>query len=103
MLKDLPTEAAHNPLSAKADVLSEYFFYMLQEEPLQDLLVKFFTQYNEFFVHFKREYVDLVDRKVLERFLRKAPLAMTICGANTLPVGVIPSTQLKGTWNMTYV
>jgi hypothetical protein len=26
---------------------------MLQEEPLQDLLVEFLKQYKEFFVHFK--------------------------------------------------
>jgi hypothetical protein len=75
---------------------------MLQEEPQQDLLVEFFKKYKEFFVHFKPEYVDLVNNTVLESFLRKAPLAMTVCGANTLPVDVIPSAQLDEAWGMTY-
>jgi hypothetical protein len=47
--------------------------------------------------------VDLVDSEDLERFLRRAPIVMTICGANTLPVDIIPSAQLNGAWNMTYV
>jgi hypothetical protein len=96
-------EAAYNRLPAKADVIYEWFFYMLQEERLQDLLIEFLRQHKDFFVHFKPEFIDLVDRNILESFLRKAPLAMTVCGANTLPVDVIPSAQLKGAWNMTYM
>ncbi|KAE9381351.1 hypothetical protein N431DRAFT_4215 [Stipitochalara longipes BDJ] len=102
-LFDFGLEAAYNRLPTGGDMLAEILFYMLQEEPLQDLLIEFLKQHKEYFVHFKPEYVDLVDRKVLESFLRKAPLAMSVCGANTLPVDVIPSAQLDGAWNMTYV
>ncbi|PMD49664.1 uncharacterized protein K444DRAFT_711506 [Hyaloscypha bicolor E] len=102
-LLDFGLEAAYNRLPAKADVIYEWFFYMLQEERLQDLLIEFLRQHKDFFVHFKPEFIDLVDRNILESFLRKAPLAMTVCGANTLPVDVIPSAQLKGAWNMTYM
>lgn len=103
ILTNPPPEAAYNHLPAKADVIFESFFYMLQEDSLQDLLVAFLKKYKEFFIHFKPEYVDLVNRTALESFLRKAPLAMTVCGANTLPIDVIPSALVNGAWNMTYI
>ncbi|KAH6712339.1 hypothetical protein BKA61DRAFT_736763 [Leptodontidium sp. MPI-SDFR-AT-0119] len=100
-LIDYGLEAAYTRIPPNLDVISQRFPSMILEEPLQDLLVSFMKEYKFFFIYFDPGYLSQIPHAVLQEFLRKAPLAMTVSGTTGLPREFIPAG--KGGWNMSYV
>ncbi|KAH7348534.1 hypothetical protein BKA65DRAFT_594344 [Rhexocercosporidium sp. MPI-PUGE-AT-0058] len=100
-LTDYGLEAAYTRIPPNLDVISQRFPSMILEEQLQDLLVSFMKEYKFYFMYFDPGYLSQIPRPVLQEFLRKAPLAMTVSGATGLEGEVIPAGM--GGWNMSYV
>ncbi|KAL2064314.1 hypothetical protein VTL71DRAFT_4808 [Oculimacula yallundae] len=99
-LNDYGLGQAYTRIPAHDPVIAQEFPYMILEEPQQDLLVSFMKEYKVFFLYFHPRYVTLIAPWVLQSFMKKAPLAMTVSGATGMRERVIP--EGNGGWNMTY-
>ncbi|XMA20188.1 hypothetical protein WAI453_012979 [Rhynchosporium graminicola] len=100
-LYDYGLGKAYKRIPSNDPVIAQEFPYMILEEPQQDLLVAFMKEYKVFFLYFHPRYVGLIAPWVMQSFMQKAPLAMTVSGATGMRDKVIPDGN--GSWNMTYV
>ncbi|KAH7412857.1 hypothetical protein BKA64DRAFT_740611 [Cadophora sp. MPI-SDFR-AT-0126] len=94
-------EAAYKLIPPKLDIISERFPHMILASSLQDLLVQFVKEYKFFFMCFHSGYLNVIPKDVLQSFMRKAPVAMTVSNPSGLEKEVIP--EGMGTWSMSYV